>query len=100
MRKNAVMTKVHERELTILSGEDVLSLYEWNTQRAKHYFCSRSGIYTFHRKRAVPDHYGVNVFCLENFDHATVPIRAADGVGMTVVDPQARPQWRGPRERA
>lgn len=49
------MTKVHESTLTVLSGEDLLSAYEWNTQRAKHFFCSRCGIYTFHRKRAVPD---------------------------------------------
>lgn len=99
VRKNAVMTKVHERELTILSGDDVLSLYEWNTQRAKHYFCSRCGIYTFHRKRAAPDHYGVNVFCLHDFDHTTIPVRATEGIGMTVVDPTARREWPGPRQR-
>lgn len=98
-RKNALMTKVHEGRLTILTGEDALSLYQWNTGRAKHYFCSRCGIYTFHRKRAEPDHYGVNVFCLEGFDPSTVAVRATDGVGMSVVDPQARPQWPGPREQ-
>jgi hypothetical protein len=97
-RKNALMTKVHERHLTILSGEDDLSLYEWNTRRAKHYFCSRCGIYTFHRKRSEPDHYGVNVFCLEGFDPNAVPVRATEGVGMSVVDPEDRPQWPGPRE--
>jgi hypothetical protein len=40
-RKNALMTKVHESALTIVSGQDVLSLYQWNTRRAQHYFCSR-----------------------------------------------------------
>jgi hypothetical protein len=96
-RKNAVMAKVHESKLTILSGEDALSLYQWNTRRAKHYFCSRCGIYTFHRKRSEPDHYGVNVFCLDDFDAASVPVRATEGVGMSVADAAARPQWRGPR---
>jgi hypothetical protein len=48
MKKNALMAKVHESALTILSGEDLLSVYEWNTRRAKHFFCSRCGIYTFH----------------------------------------------------
>jgi hypothetical protein len=97
-RKNALMAKVPERALTITAGEDVLSIYEWNTNRAKHYFCSRCGIYTFHRKRAAPDHFGVNVFCLEGFDPASVPVRATEGIGMTVVSSRARPQWSGPRE--
>lgn len=98
VKKNAVMAKVHESALVITAGEDALSLYQWNTRRAKHYFCGRCGIYTFHRKRSAPDHYGVNVFCLEGFDPSTVPLRAAEGAGMTVVDPDARPDWPGPRE--
>jgi hypothetical protein len=99
VKKNALMAKVHESALTILSGADVLSLYEWNTRRAKHYFCSRCGIYTFHRKRAAPDHFGVNVFCLDGFDPSAIPVRATEGMGMSVVDPQARSEWPGPRER-
>jgi hypothetical protein len=96
-RKNALMTKVQERELTLLSGEELLSAYEWNTHRVKHFFCSRCGIYTFHRKRAAPDHFGVNVFCLEGFDPRSVPVRATEGIGMSVVDPAPRKQWPGPR---
>jgi hypothetical protein len=98
VKKNAVMAKVHESELTLLSGEEHLSLYRWNTGRANHYFCSRCGIYTFHRKRAAPDHYGVNVFCLDGFDPTTLPVRATEGIGMSIVDPAARAEWPGPRE--
>ncbi|WP_245321632.1 hypothetical protein [Bradyrhizobium sp. LTSPM299] len=83
---------------TILSDEDLLSAYAWNTHRAKHFFCSRCGVYTFHRKRAAPDHFGINVFCLENFDIGSFPIRATDGVGMSVAAPDALPQWPEPRE--
>ncbi|MBR0834524.1 GFA family protein [Bradyrhizobium manausense] len=92
------MTKVRENALTVPSGEDPLSVYKWNTHRAKHLFCSRCGIYTFHRERAVPDQSGVNVFCLENFDPASVPMRATEGIEMSVVDPNARCQWAGPQE--
>lgn len=99
VKKNAVMAKVHESALTILTGEETLALYQWNSRRAKHYFCSKCGIYTFHRKRAMPDHHGVNVFCLDNFDRTALPVRPTEGVGMTVVDPAARSEWRGPRER-
>lgn len=98
VKKNAVMAKVHEDALTITAGGDVLSLYEWNTRLAKHYFCSRCGIYTFHRKRAAPDHYGINVFCLDGFDASSIPVRATEGIGMSLVGPDARPEWPGPRE--
>jgi hypothetical protein len=97
VKKNAVMTKVPEAALEIVEGAELLSLYEWNTRRAKHFFCKRCGIYVFHRKRAAPDHFGVNVFCLDAFDPASVTLRPTEGANMTVVDPRARPQWPGPR---
>ena len=100
VKRNALMTKVPEAALEIVEGAELLSLYEWNTRRAKHYFCKRCGIYVFHRKRAAPDHFGVNVFCLDDFDPASVPVRATDGADMTVVDVDARLEWPGPRETA
>ncbi|MDP9421974.1 MAG: GFA family protein [Pseudomonadota bacterium] len=90
VKRNAVMTKVPEAALTILEGEDVLTLYQWNTRRAKHYFCSCCGIYVFHRKRAAPDHFGVNIFCLEGVDPSAFPIRATDGIGMSIESPPSR----------
>jgi hypothetical protein len=97
VKKNAVMAKVSEQALTVLEGKEMLTLYQWNTRRAKHYFCSNCGIYVFHRKRAAPDHFGINVFCLENFDVTSVPTRATEGANMTVEDPAANPEWPGPR---
>ena len=97
VKKNAVMAKVHEDALTVTAGEEALSLYQWNTRRAKHYFCSQCGIYTFHRKRSAPDHYGVNVFCLDNFDVASMPVRATEGASMTLAPDGARSEWPGPR---
>ena len=82
-RKNALMVKVHEDKFELLAGADKLSLYQFHTHTAKHYFCSVCGIYPFHRKRTAPDSYGVNVFCLENVSIDGLPVRATDGVGMT-----------------
>ena len=79
------MVKVPEAALTIDQGHELLALYEWNSKRAKHHFCLRCGIYVFHRKRAAPDHFGVNIFCLDGFDVTSVPVRATDGAGMTLV---------------
>jgi hypothetical protein len=85
-KKNAVMAAVHESRFKLIAGEDALGLYQWNTRVAQHYFCKVCGIYPFHRKRAMPDHYGINVHCLEGFDPASVPLRRAAGKTMSVVD--------------
>jgi hypothetical protein len=96
-KKNAVMANVHESRLKIVAGEDTLGLYQWNARIAKHYFCTVCGIYPFHRKRSMPDHYGVNLKCLDDFDVASVPIRVTEGKGMPIVDPSAHDVWPGPR---
>jgi hypothetical protein len=97
VKRNAVMAKIPEHALTVVEGENMLTLYQWNTRRAKHFFCRQCGIYVFHRKRAAPDHFGVNVFCLDNFDLTSLPVRPTAGANMTVEDPAGRTDWPGPR---
>ena len=97
-RKGALTAKVPEDSLKIVAGEAALTLYQWNTRVAQHWFCKVCGIYTFHRKRSAPDSYGVNIGCLEDFDPSTVPTRPADGLTMSVVGHGTREEWRGPRE--
>lgn len=82
-RKNALMVMVHESDMRILSGREKLSTYTFHTHTAQHQFCSVCGIYPFHRKRVAPDHYGVNVYCLEGINLDGIPTRHTDGVGMT-----------------
>ena len=96
-RRSATMMQVPVSALTILRGEDHLTLYQWNTGVARHYFCDVCGIYPFHRKRSDPNSYGVNVGCLEGFDPTRIPLRRADGVSMTVEGEHPREEWRGPR---
>jgi len=45
------MITVQRENLKVISGEDTLSSYQWNTGRARHYFCSICGIDTFHQRR-------------------------------------------------
>ncbi len=97
IKKNALMTKVHEDNFTLIKGEGKLSDYRWNTHIAQHYFCSGCGIYTFHRKRAQPDHYGINIHCLDDFDSSRCNINATQGANMTVIIDGARKIWPGPR---
>lgn len=82
-RRNALMVKVHESRFELVSGVDDLSEYQFNTRTARHFFCRHCGIYPFHRKRVTPDFVGVNVFCLEGFDPAGIPVRATHGAAMT-----------------
>lgn len=81
-RKNALMVKVHESAFELISGADSLTEYQFHTHTAQHFFCKTCGIYPFHRKRVTPDFFGVNVFCLDGFEPAGIPVRAADGKGM------------------
>ncbi len=61
----------------ITQGADNLSLYQFNTRVAEHYFCKTCGIYTHHRRRSDPNEYGVNLACLDGqspFDLAEVTV--------------------------
>jgi hypothetical protein len=96
-KKNALMTTVHESQFELIRGQEKLTLYQWNTRIARHYFCSVCGIYPFHRKRSMPDHYGVNVQCLEGFEPASLPVRRADGRTMTLIEENPEGGWSGPK---
>jgi hypothetical protein len=81
-RKNALMVKVHESAFTLLTGGDFLTAYQFHSHTATHYLCRLCGICPFHRKRVTPDHFGINVFCLDGFDPTGIPVRATSGALM------------------
>ena len=78
-RRAALMTYADENDLRIVEGEDALTLYQFHTMQAKHYFCKVCGIYTFHRTRRFPDKYGVNIGCLEGVDPYSFEPELIDG---------------------
>lgn len=49
----------------LLSGEDVLTTYSFNTGVAKHTFCSVCGIKSFYTPRSHPDRVSVSARCLD-----------------------------------
>ena len=63
--RGAIAVSAELSGLEIIEGQDVLSEYRFNTGQAKHFFCSKCGIYTFHQRRSNPNQYGINVSCLE-----------------------------------
>jgi hypothetical protein len=75
--RGAIAVTANVGDITITQGDGLLSLYQFNTNTAKHYFCSRCGIYTHHQRRSNPRQYGVNVACLAGvspFDFREVPV--------------------------
>ncbi len=67
-RKGAIMGSAPLTQFEVTAGADKLSLYQWNTGVARHYFCSICGIYTHHQRRRRPDEVGFNVACLDGID--------------------------------
>jgi hypothetical protein len=79
--RGAVAVSANLNDIAILAGAEALTLYQFNTNAAKHYFCSKCGIYTHHQRRSNPNQYGVNAACLAGispFDFAEVPVN--DGI--------------------
>jgi len=75
-KRGAIVASVGLNAIKITKGKDVLSLYQFNTHTAKHYFCSNCGIYTHHQRRSNPDQYGFNIACLEGvnpYDFTDIP---------------------------
>src|SRR3974377_657578 len=77
----------------LLSGEDALTTYRFNTGVAQHTFCATCGIHPFYIPRSDPDKIDVNVRCLDGVDVGALTIGHFDGrnweVSMT-----GRVPWR------
>ena len=70
---------VPPEDFNLLSGEESLATYEFNTKLAKHHFCKKCGMHAFYRPRSHPNHYDVNVRCLENDAIKLFSIKPFDG---------------------
>ena len=66
-RKSALMSAVSPENFNLKSGAENLTLYQFNTMAARHYFCKTCGIYTHHKRRR-DDMIGFNTGCLDDFD--------------------------------
>ena len=67
-RKGAIMSLVKNEDFKIIKGKDKLTIYQFHSKIAKHYFCSTCGIYTHHNPRSNPAMTGFNLGCIEEVD--------------------------------
>ncbi len=81
LKRGAIAASVLLENLRIVQGEENLTLYQFNTMTAKHYFCKTCGIYTHHQRRSNPHQFAINVACLEGVNpYELEPVRIADGI--------------------
>jgi hypothetical protein len=59
-------------KFTLLSGQDKLTTYTFNTGVAKHTFCSICGMKPFYTPRSNPDGIDINVRCLDEKPSMTI----------------------------
>ena len=63
----------------LLSGEDMLTEYTFNTGAAKHRFCKVCGIKSFYIPRSHPDGINVNARCLDAGSATSITVEPFDG---------------------
>jgi hypothetical protein len=90
-RKGAIVAAVPLSGLKVIRGSEVLKMYQFNTNTARHYFCSNCGIYTHHQRRLNPNEYGYNVGCLEGVNPFEIPsVPTNDGINHPADRPARR----------
>jgi hypothetical protein len=83
-RRSATMTAftLPSEKLNITVTGDALSLYQFGSDRARHYFCKVCGIYPFHQPFRKPDQYRVNLGCIEGIEPSGYPFELLDGAAI------------------
>ena len=67
-KKGIIHHLIEQNQFNLISGKDDLSLYQFGTMTAKHFFCKHCGIHSFYKPRTHPEKISVNVLCLDDFD--------------------------------
>jgi len=70
---------VPKARFRLLTGEDAISTYTFNTGVAKHLFCRHCGIKSFYTPRSNPDGYSLNLNCMDRAQFRSIEIREFDG---------------------
>lgn len=89
-RRGALIHRVDEGRMRILTPLEDMTLYQWHTRTAEDYFCPICGILPFRRPRhRTPEEtaqgaapfagWSINVRCLDGVDLGSIPVRRVHG---------------------
>ena len=76
---NSYWEDTTKENFNLTKGETSLSLYQFNSNIAKHYFCKKCGIYTHHNRKSDPNGMGVNLGCIDQLDATGYEALSFDG---------------------
>ena len=78
-KKGALHHRVTPEQFHLLEGKEYLSLYQFDTKEASHFFCNNCGIHPFSHPRAAPGSYSINIRCLDDFEAVDYELIKFDG---------------------
>ncbi|MDH3374389.1 MAG: GFA family protein [Gammaproteobacteria bacterium] len=70
---------VPKNAFRLLSGQDDIETYTFNTGIAKHYFCRHCGVKSFYVPRSHPSGISVNIHCLNPESIGSIEVSLFDG---------------------
>jgi hypothetical protein len=77
----------------LLSGDDALKTYSFNTHTAKHLFCSVCGIKSFYVPRSHPDGISVNARCIDSETIEELTVTPLNGREWEAQHPKGRGEY-------
>ena len=84
---------VKKEQFRLVSGEDALTEYRFNTGKARHLFCKHCGIKSFYIPRSHPDGVSVNARCLDEGSFRIAGVRKIDGRNWEQHYPEGRGKY-------
>ena len=78
----------------LVRGADSLHTYTFNTNKARHLFCTNCGTKSFYVPRSHPDGYSVNVRCIDPGTIESMHVHPVDGRHWESAFPDGRGEFR------
>ena len=70
---------VNKKDFHLVSGDDSLAIYTFNTRTAKHKFCKICGVESFWIPKDHPEEVCVVVFCLDSYEKVSYKVIDQEG---------------------
>jgi len=70
---------LEKEQFELLSGDDALTSYRYNTGIADHLFCKHCGIKSFYKPRSHPNGISVNIRCFDTLEITDFEIAYFEG---------------------